>query len=91
MLTENAVFGFVEPDEERGGAAALGFGMVRHPALRLATYRVAGVRRKPQDFIAFLRAHAARGRRRAMPTCAVSLQVAAPSGMRSVEIIFGDA
>ena len=88
MLTENSVLRFVDLGGESGGAAPVGMDLLHQPAVRLANFRLAGARLKPKDLIGFLRTHAARTRRRAMPLCLVSMDVVTPSGMRAVEISF---
>ena len=69
MPPENSVLGFVDLGGESGRAAPVGMDLLHQPAMRLANIRLAGARLKPQNLIGFLRAHAARTRRRAMPLC----------------------
>ena len=88
MLTDNPLLGFVDLGGEGGGAAPVGMHLLHQPAMRFADFRLAGSRLKPQDLIGFLRAHASRTRRRAMPFRLVSLDVLTPGGMRAVEISF---
>ena len=88
MLSENSVFGFVDAGGQGSRPAPVGMDLLHQPAVRFADFRLAGKRLKPQDFVGFLRVHAARTRRRTMPVRIVALDVFSPSGMRAVEITF---
>ncbi len=88
MLSENSVFGFVDAGGQSSRSAPVGMDLLHQPAVRFPDFRLAGMRRKPQDFVGFLRVHASRARRRALPVRVVSLDVLTPSGMRAVEITF---
>ncbi len=88
MLSENSVFGFVDAGGQSSRPAPVGMDLLHQPAVRFADFRLAGKRLKPQDLVGFLRVHAARTRRRAMPTGVVSLDVVTPTGLRAVEITF---
>ncbi len=88
MLTENSVLGLVDLGGQSGGPSPVGMDLLHQPAVRFANFRLAGARLKPKDLISFLRAHAARTRRRALPPRFVSMDVLTPSGVRAVEITF---
>ena len=64
-------------------AAAVGIDLLQKPAAGLASTRL-----KPQEVVGFLRVHAARTRRRALPVRIVTLEVLTPAGARAVEITF---
>ncbi len=87
-MTENAILGFVDLRRQGGRSAAVGMDLLHQPAVRVANFRLAGTLLKPQDFVGFLRVHAARARRRALPVCVIGLDVIAPTGLRAVEITF---
>lgn len=69
-------------------AASLGIDLLQKPAVGLASARLAGAKLKPQEVVGFLRVHAARTRRRALPLRTVTLEVLTPAGARAVEITF---
>lgn len=88
MPTEDSVLSFVDLGGERVRAAPIRMHLLDQPAVRLADVSLAGARLKPQYLIGFVRAHAGRARRRALPPSLISLNVLSPSGMCSVEISF---
>jgi hypothetical protein len=88
MSTENTILGLIDLGGESGRAASVRMNLLHKTSMRLPHFRIAGTRIKPQDVISFLRAHAARTRRRTMPVASISLDVFTPSGKAAVEIIF---
>ena len=83
MLSENPVFGLVDLGRERSGTASVGVDLLHQAAVGRADFRFAGARLKPQELIRFLRIHTARSRRRTFPRALVTLNVVAPSGVRT--------
>ena len=87
MLTEDTVLGLVDLGGQGGRSAPVGMDLLHQPAMRLADFRLAGARIKPQDIVGFLRVHAARTRRRALPLRPVSVEVVTPAGARAYEVL----
>ena len=87
-MTEQRIFGFVDPSRQRGGTAMVGVDLLHQPPMGFADFRIAGARLKPQNVIGFLFAHSARARRRSSPPVRVALDVVSPSGKCPVQISF---
>ncbi|SEQ00750.1 hypothetical protein SAMN05216548_102157 [Faunimonas pinastri] len=86
MLTDSQTFGF-SPAIEYASDDAAG---ARAPKGRTlsADFRLAGLRLTARELIGYVRVHATRARRRALPAAQISLEVRTPEGAPALQILF---